>query len=81
MAGINMEAVAANLQQRIGQLVSQYETDVAIIKSQAADQLAESENRLAESQKEVERLNGLVQEYEANKPATKKTTKPATPTE
>lgn len=46
MAEDMMESVAASLQQRIGQLVSQYETDVAVIKANAAKQLQDKDEEI-----------------------------------
>lgn len=57
-----MENVAANLQQRIGVIVSQYEADIAILRDDAAGQIKELQEKNTELQAEVDRLNELVPE-------------------
>lgn len=51
-----MESVAGNLQQRIGEVVSRYEADLAILRAQAAKQLEEKDARIKELEQTVRDL-------------------------
>jgi hypothetical protein len=59
-----MQDVAGNLQQRIGQLVSQYETDMAVLRANAASQLATKDEELAGLRAELEAEKAKVAELE-----------------
>lgn len=61
-----MQDVAGNLQQRIGQLVSQYEADMAILRANAAKQLSDKDVEIAEARAELESVKA---ELEASKAA------------
>jgi len=43
-----LELVAQELQNRIGQMVSNYETQIAILKAQATEALAEKDEKIKE---------------------------------
>jgi len=70
-----MESVAGSLQQRIGQLVSQYEVDMAVVKSQAAQQL---EAKDAEIKALKEQLEAALAEKEQNVPEEEAVAEPKT---
>lgn len=65
-----MQDLAGNLQQRIGQLVSQYETDMAILRANASQQLAQKDEELAALRSELDTTKETLERVQAEaKPA------------
>lgn len=51
-----MESVAGNLQQRIGELVSRYEVDMAVLRAQATKQLEDKDAVIKSQQERIDAL-------------------------
>lgn len=49
-----LELVVQELQNRIGQLTSNYETQLAVLKAQATEQIEDLQNQIAEANKQAE---------------------------
>lgn len=53
----NMERVAAQLRDRIGQITSQYETDIAILRADAQEAIEDLQKQLEEAKGENKDAN------------------------
>ncbi len=59
-----IERVASSLKSRIGELVSEYETKLAILRAQAEEQVESLQKTNADLEREIDRLNDAIQAQE-----------------
>lgn len=71
-----MESIAGNLQQRIGQLVSQYETDMAVLKANASAQLDQKNEELKKLQEALDKASAELESLKENSVPEEATDKP-----